>query len=182
MRSGRLSFFAAASWLVPFFVFVMMKPYVAAAAARDARNHAFFHGLSEGITQLGVTAGLAFSLGFISIIRRERLWWIGAISCFFGGLFLCGFALVILGEKSRSALPAIQGSLDLTIGILLALNGVFFLVWLLPKASVRLAREQEADGIGEKEARMKTKEVKLFGIATLIAGIGFILIHVFDLF
>ena len=182
MRSGRLSFFAAASWLVPFFVFLLMKPYVDAATERDARNHVFFHGLTEAITRVGVSAGLAFSLGLLSFIRRERLRWIGAIPCFFGGLFLCWFALLILSEGSRSALPTTQGSLDLTVGILLTLNGVFFLAWLLPKATARLARELEADDLGETNTRMKTKTVKMFGIATLIVGVVLILIHALELF
>ncbi len=85
-RSGRLSFFAAASWLVPFFVFLAMQPYVAAAEDRDARNHVFFHGFVETIIQISVAGGLAFVLGLLSIIRRERLRWMGAIPCLFGGL------------------------------------------------------------------------------------------------
>ncbi len=158
----------------------MMKPYVEEAAARERGS--FLPGWGAEFTRLGITAGFAFSLGLLSIIRHERLIWIGAIPCFFGGLFVCWFALVILGERSRSAFPAIQRSLDLTVGVLMALIGVFFLVWLLPKASAHLAREQQADGIGEKEARMKTKAVKLFGIASLIVGVVFILIHAFELF
>ncbi|MEO6785181.1 MAG: hypothetical protein ABI318_03520 [Chthoniobacteraceae bacterium] len=180
MRAGRPSIFAAASWLVPIFVFLMMQPYVEEATARERGD--WFPGMGAQLARLGIASGLAFSLGLLSIIRRERFSWIGAIPCIFGGLFLFWFALLILREGSRSAFPAIQRSIDLTVGILMALNGVFFLVWLLPKASAHLAREQQADGIGEKDARMKAKAVKLFGIATLIAGIAFILIHALELF
>jgi hypothetical protein len=87
----------------------------------------------------------------------------------------------ILAELWWDSRSAIHRSLDLTVGILMALIGVFFLVWLLPKASARLARELEADDVGETNTRAKMKAVKLFGIATLVVGVGLILIHVFGL-
>jgi hypothetical protein len=63
----------------------------------------------------------------------------------------------------------------------MVLIGVFFLACLLPRARARVAREQEADGGGEKDARRKAKEMKLFGIATLIVGVAFILIYALEL-
>jgi len=79
----------------------------------------------------------------------------------------------------RSGAAFLAHSLDLTVGILMAVIGVFFLVWLLPKAAARLARELEADDLGETNTGTKMKAVKLFGIAALVVGVGLILIHAF---
>lgn len=181
MRSGRLSFFAAASWLVPFFVFFMMQPYVDAAAERERGG--WFPGFHEESTRFAITAGLAFSLGLISFLRRERLKWVAAIPAVPSGLFLGWLVFVTqVWNRIPSAILAIQRSSFLTAGILMALIGVFLLARWLPRARAHLARELEADGSVEKETRMKTKAVKLFGISILIAGIGFIFIHTFALF
>jgi hypothetical protein len=181
MRSGRLSFFAATSWLVPIFVFLIMQPYIDAVTAHDGN---WLPGIGAKLARLGVAAGLAFSLGLLSIILRERLSWIGAIPCLVGGLYVLWYACVMFREFGigRSVGRAMQNAPHLTVGILMVLNGVFFLAWLLPRASARVVREQQADGIGEKEARMKTKAVKLFGIATLFVGVVFILVHAFEFF
>jgi hypothetical protein len=180
MRSRRLSFFAVASWLVPFFVFLMMMPYVDAATERERRS--FFPGLVAFIIQLSVTAGLAFILGLLSFLRRERVWWVAAIPAVPGGLFLGWLVFVTqVWNRIPSAILAIQRSADLTAGSLMVLIGVFFLACLLPRARARVPREQEADGGGEKDARSKAKEMKLFGIATLIVGVAFILIYALEL-
>ncbi len=159
----------------------MMIPYVEEAASRGRESWGPGAAFGAFLIQLGVTAGFAFSLGLLSIIRRERDRWFGAIPCLIGGLYLLWFAVNILAELWWDSRSAIHRSLDLTVGILMALIGVFFLVWLLPKASARLARELEADDVGETNTRAKMKAVKLFGIATLVVGVGLILIHVFGL-
>ncbi len=182
MRSGRLSFFAAAAWLVPLFVFLMMMPYVEAAAARDTPNWALPRGFGAFLVQLGVTAGSAFILGLVSFLRGERLWWFATIPAVPGGLFAGWLVLVSLRNRDLSSIRAIQRSPDLTAGILAMLIGVFFLAYLLPKASSLLAREKEADDLGETGTEMKVKAFKVVGIAALLVGVALILVHLLDIF
>lgn len=157
----------------------MMQPYV--DAAREHERGSFLPGWSAAFAQLEITAGLAFCLGLISIIRRERLSWVGAIPCLLGGLVLLPFAFGVFRKIGGAAVDAMLPSAYLVVGILMGLNGVFFLAWVSPRASARLAREEQADGVGAKNARMTMEEVKLFGTATLIVGVVFILIHAFGL-
>jgi len=156
----------------------MMIPFIDSAASRERGG--WFPGMGAALAALGIAAGLAFILGLLSFICREPLCWIGAIPCFFGGLFFLWFFSLVLHDLGL--FHVIQNSLVLSVGILMALNGVIFLVWLLPKVSAELARELEADDLGETNTRTKKKVVKLFGIATLIVGIALILIHAFRLF
>ena len=185
MRPGRLSFFAAASWLVPFFVFiVLLKRANDFTAAETARGHVSW-GLPPGfgifIFAVLLTGGLAFSLGLVSFLRRERLRWIAAIPGLAGGLLVAWIGTAMLWNASINALRPRRLSPDLIAGILLALIGVFLLAGWLPKLSALLAREQKADDLGETGTGMKVKVVKLVGIATLVAGTAFILIYAFDL-
>lgn len=184
MCSCRLSFFAAASWLVPFFVFIVLlaraNDFTAAETARGHVSWGLPPGFGIFIFAVFVTAGLAFSLGLVSFLRRERLRWVAAIPCLAGGLFLSAGVVMALEVISRPAVRAIQRSPDLAVGILMTLIGVFLLAWLLPRVAVRFARELEADVLGETNTRTKMKAVKLTGIVTLIVGIGFILIHAFE--
>ena len=185
MRPGRLSFFAAASWLVPFFVFiVLLKRANDFTAAETARGHVSW-GLPPGfgrfIFTVVLTGGLAFTLGLVSFLRRERLRWIAAIPCLGGGLLVAWIGTAMLWDASINALRPRRLSPDLIAGILLALVGVIFLAGWLPKLTALLAREQEADDLGDTGTATKVKAVKLFGIATLVAGIAFILLHAFDL-
>ena len=159
----------------------MMIPYVHAVAERERGGWGPPPRFGAFIVQLGVTAGLAFSLGLLSIIRRERLSWIGAIPCIFGGLVFLPFVFIGFLSIGSGALRPMLYAPDLTVGILMALNGVFFLAWLLPRASARLAREREAEGNREEDARVNVKAVRVIGIATLVVGIAFILIYSFDL-
>ena len=139
-------------------------------------------GFGAFINQVGVTAGLAFSLGLISFLRRERLWWVAAMPTLVGGLVFLPFVFIGFLNIGGVALRPMLQAPDLSVGILLALNGVFFLAWLLPRASARLAREREAEGNREEDARVNVKAVRVIGIVTLVVGIAFILIHSFDLF
>ena len=158
----------------------MMRPYVDAATERERGQWGLPPGFGAFLIQIFVTAGFAFILGLLSIICRERDMWFGAIPCTFGGLYFLWFAVATLGEWwLRSGAAFLAHSLDLTVGILMAVIGVFFLVWLLPKAAARLARELEADDLGETNTGTKMKAVKLFGIAALVVGVGLILIHAF---
>lgn len=184
MRPGRLSFFAAASWLVPFFVFIVL---LARANDFTATEHARGHvswglplGFGRFIFAVVVTAGLAFSLGLVSFLRRERLRWVAAIPCLAGGLFVSAGVVMALEVISRPAVRAIQRSPDLAVGILLALIGVSCLVRHSVKVSARLAQEQAGE-TDENDARSSMKTMKLFGIVTLTVGIGWILIYAFEL-
>jgi len=141
----------------------------------------WFPGIREDFMRFGITAGLAFSFGLISFLRRERLSWIAGLPCFLGGLVLLPFAFTWFVNIGGAALRPMLKVPDLSVGILMVLIGVFFLAWLLPRARARLARKQEANGNGEKEALMKTKEMKLLGIAALLAGVAFVLIYAFGL-
>ena len=159
-----------------------MKPYVDAAAERERGQWGLPPGFGAFVNQLGVTAGTAFILGLLSFLRRERLWWVAAIPAVPGGLFAGWMVFVTLWNSNQSGIRAIRRSPVLMAGVVMVLIGVFFLARLLPRVRARLARELEADDLGETNTRTKLKAVKLFGIATLIAGIGFILIHVFNFF
>ncbi len=179
MRSGRPSYFAAASWVVPFFIFVLMTVYDMARPRKQPLG--LVPDLGPVLIALGVTAGLAFTLGLLSFILRERLCWLAAIPCILGGVFVCRFVLLpVLFWISGFVLREMP--VDFIAGILLVSIGVLFLARWLPKLSALLAREQEADDVGETDTRMKVKVVKVFGIATLVVGIAFILIHAFHLF
>jgi hypothetical protein len=180
MRPARLSFFAAASWLVPFFVFVMMLNYERSRPRKEPLG--FVPDFGPLLIQLGIVAGVAFTIGLLSFLRRERLSWVAALPCFLGGFYICAAALLAFLKMGEVAVRVMVHAPYLTMGTLLALNGVFFLAWLLPRKSARLAREEEADDLGETDTRMKVKVVKLFGVATLIVGVVFILIHAFELF
>ncbi len=69
---------------------------------------------------------------------------------------------------------------DLSVGILMVLIGVACLVCSSVRASARPVQEpQEAD---EGDTRTAMKPMKLIGIATLIVGIGWILILAFHIF
>ena len=160
----------------------MIKPYVDAVAERAPVSWGLPGGFGAFLTQLAVTAALAFSLGLVSFIRRERLKWVAAMPCLLGGLVLLPFVFIGLANIGEAALHRMLRVPDLSAGILMVLIGAFFLAWLLPRARARLAQDQEADGSGEKDARRKVKTMKLFGIATLIVGVVFILIHAFELF
>ena len=186
MRAGRLSFFAAASWLVPFFVFILVVDHANEITRREtARGHVSWGlplGFDAFIFGVVATGGIAFTLGLVSILRRERLRWIAAISCLGGGLLVAWIGITMLWNASIKAQLFRRLSPEIIAGILLALLGVIFLAGWLPKLTALLAREQEADDLGETGTATKVKAVKLFGIATLVAGIAFILIGAFDLF
>ncbi len=185
MRPGRLSFFAAASWLVPFFVFIVLlmraNDFTAAETARGHVSWGLPPGFGIFIFAVLLTGGLAFSLGLVSFLRRERLRWIAAIPCLGGGLLVAWIGTAMLWDGSINALRPRRLSPALIAGILLALVGVIFLAGWLPKLTALLAREQEADDLGETGTATKVKAVKLFGIATLVPGVGFIILHILDL-
>ena len=185
MHSGRLSFFAAASWLVPVLVFIvgviLANDFTATETARGHVSWGLPPGFGIFIFAALIAGGLAFSLGLVSFLRRERLRWVAAIPCLAGGLFVSWVGTAALWNLSIHAARSGRLSPVLIGGILFTVVGLVFLAGLLPKVSAKLAREQEADDLGESGTRLKVRAVKLFGIATLVVGGGFILMHIFDL-
>lgn len=72
-------------------------------------------------------------------------------------------------------------SLDIIVGIMMALTGVYCFA-CLSTARKRYAELQTAGKVTDEEVRSKIKMLKLTGLCSLVVGIGLICIYLFGLY
>jgi uncharacterized protein YjeT (DUF2065 family) len=72
-------------------------------------------------------------------------------------------------------------SLDLGVGILMAVTGVYCFA-CLPVATRRYATLQKEGKVAAEEVKSKLKNLKLVGLCSLVVGVGLICIYAFHLY
>jgi len=72
-------------------------------------------------------------------------------------------------------------SLDIAVGIMMALTGIYCFA-CLPTARKRYARLEAAGKVATEEVRSKIKTLKLVGLCSLVVGGGLICIYLFGLY
>ena len=72
-------------------------------------------------------------------------------------------------------------TLDMAVGILMAVMGVAFLAYL-PKISNQLAELERTEQITAEDARTKRRAIKLVGLCSFFLGCCLIIIYTFKLY